>query len=133
MTIRTTRVVVTAVVAETLAVVALILVPTVLMIWGGFTTAANAEADLQRHGRWVAPIAGFLFCLLGGWWVARRLDSDQKWNGLALGLLAATLDVGLLTYAGAPFAWIFVLSTAGRIVAGYLGGELAVSKLTPKG
>jgi hypothetical protein len=125
MTIRGRRVVITGVVAEILALVALILIPTALMIWGGLSTAANAEADLQRYGRWVGPIAGFVFCLLGGWWVARPLDSDQEWNGLALGLLAATLDVGLLMYAGAPFAWVFVLSTASRIVAGYLGGGVA--------
>jgi apolipoprotein N-acyltransferase len=85
----------------------------------------NAEADLQRHGRWVGPTVGFLFCLAGGWWVARRLKSDQEWNGLAVGLLAAVLDVALLVYAGAPFAWVFVLSTAGRIAAGYLGGDIA--------
>jgi hypothetical protein len=130
MTIRGRRVVITAVVVEILAVAALILIPAGLVIWGGVATAANAEADLQRYGRWVGPTTGFLFCLLGGWWVARRLDSDQERNGLALGLLAATLDVGLLTYAGAPFAWVFVLSTAGRIVAGYLGGGLARKRRT---
>jgi apolipoprotein N-acyltransferase len=130
MTIRAPRVVITAVVMEILAVAALILIPTTLLFWGGIATAANAEADLQRYGSWVGPIAGFLFCLLGGWWVARPLDSDQEWNGVALGLLVTTLDVALLTYAGAPFAWVFVLSTAGRIVAGYLGGELARKRRT---
>ena len=129
MTIRKRRVVITAVVVQILAVATLILIPTALMIWGGLSTLANAEADLQRHGRWVGPAAGFLFCLLGGWWVARRLDSDQGWNGLALGLTAAALDVMLLTFAGAPFAWVFVLSTAGRIVGGYLGGGFAQKRL----
>lgn len=122
MTIRRSRVVITAVVVEILAVGTLVLIPAALLFWGGVATAANAEADLQRYGRWIGPTAGFLFCLLGGWWVARRLDSDQEWNGLALGLVAAILDVGLLVYAGAPFAWVFVLSTVGRILAGYLGG-----------
>jgi apolipoprotein N-acyltransferase len=125
MTIRAGRVVIAAVVVEILAVATLILIPTIFMVSAGLTTAGNAEAELQRHGRWVGPAAGFLFCLLGGWWVARRLDSDQEWNGLVLGLLAAILDVGLLAYAGAPFAWVFVLSTAGRVAAGYLGGGLA--------
>ena len=121
MTIRWRRVLITALAVEILAVAALILIPSVLVMQGELASPSNAEADLQRHGRWVGPPAGFLFCLLGGWWVARRMDSDQKWNGLALGLLAAMLDVALLTYAGAPFAWIFVLSTAGRIAGGYLG------------
>jgi putative Mn2+ efflux pump MntP len=85
----------------------------------------NAEADLQHYGRWVGPTAGLLFCLLGGWWVARRLDSDRERNARAVGLSVAALDVGLLVYAGAPFAWFFVLSTAGRIAGGYLGGGLA--------
>jgi hypothetical protein len=125
MKFRTRRIIITALIAEFLAVAALIAVPVALTIFGGVALFGSAEADLQRYGRWVAPIAGFPFCLLGGWWVARRWDRDRQWNGLALGLLVAGLDLALLAVAGAPLAWIFIVSTALRVGGGWLGGGLA--------
>lgn len=123
--IRGRRVVIIAVIVEILAVASLILIPTALMFRNGLVTVENAEADLRSYGSWVAPAMGFLFCLMGGWWAARRLDSHHEWNGITVGLLAAALDVALLFYAGAPFAWVFVLSTGARIAGGYLGGRIA--------
>lgn len=124
MKFRIRRIIITALVAESMAVAALIAVPVVLTIYGGVALFGSAEADLQRYGRWVVPISGFPFCLLGGWWVARRWDHDRLWNGLAFGLLVAVLDVALLAFAGAPLAWIFVVSTALRVGGGWLGSGL---------
>jgi hypothetical protein len=125
MRLRIRRIVITAMMTEVLAVISLIAVPTILTLWfGSVATLGSIEPSLQRHGRWVGPTSGFLLCFLGGWWVARGMESDQQRNGLAFGLLAAASDVGLLVFAGAPFAWVFVFSAVGRIAAGWTGSGL---------
>ena len=61
----------------------------------------------------------------GAFWVARRLSDSHIANGLALGIPAAALDVGILVAMGAPFKPIFALSNVGRVLAGVIGGWLA--------
>ncbi|NND00013.1 MAG: hypothetical protein HKN85_07515 [Gammaproteobacteria bacterium] len=81
-----------------------------------------AQTYAQRLGVWVGPIAGFVLCLLGGWWLARRNPTSAIATGLALGCAVAAIDIALLFFSGAEFQAIFLFSNVGRIVAGTLGG-----------
>jgi hypothetical protein len=83
------------------------------------------QAFAERLGRWVGPIAGALSVLVAARWVARDLSSGRVAHGVALGAAAALLDVALLVAGGAGFAWLFVVSQVGRLVAGYAGGASA--------
>jgi hypothetical protein len=81
--------------------------------------------EVQRLALWTAPTAGFVCCLLGGWWVARRASADHERNGLVLGIAVAAIDLGLLIASGAPFDMLMVTSGAGRLAGGWCGGVLA--------
>ena len=88
-------------------------------------TLTQRMIELQALGLWVGPIAGFLCCLLGGWWVARRVGVAHERSGIALGVAVAILDVLLLIVSGAPIGALMALSIAARIAGGYCGGRLA--------
>lgn len=115
------RIAVAAVAAEVLGVLALI----VIVILFGPAEEDAVQAYAERLGYWVGPISGFVFCLLGGWWVARGLDKAHVANGLILGLVAAGLDLGIYIAIGGGFEPIIVASNVGRVVAGTAGGWLA--------
>jgi hypothetical protein len=57
--------------------------------------------------------------------VARSVVNDRVMHGLALGVLAAALDIALLLAAGASVTLLSAMSNVGRIAAGTLGGWLA--------
>jgi hypothetical protein len=78
--------------------------------------------EAQRLALWVGPIAGFVTCALGGWWVARKTFGDAQRSGLSLGAAVAVLDLALLAFSGAPFGALMVLSAAGRVAGGCFGG-----------
>ena len=80
MTIRVKRIVFTAVAAEVLAVLMLIILVTLF----GPSDADAAQAYAERLGYWVGPISGFALCLLGGLWVARGLHAAHVLNGLRI-------------------------------------------------
>lgn len=84
-----------------------------------------AQAFAERLGVWVGPLSGFILCVFGGWWFARRSEGDPVANGLGLGVAVAVIDVVLLVASGAPFQMIFAVSNVGRMVAGALGGMAA--------
>jgi len=121
MGIRFGRVAIAAVAAEILGIIALV----VIVALFGPQERAAAEAYAMRLGMWVGPISGFVFCLLGGWWVAKRTNRAEVANGFATGLAAAAIDLTLIVVSGAPFHQVYVVANAGRIVAGTLGGWFA--------
>ncbi len=86
---------------------------------------AGDQAFAERLGAWVGPSTGFLFCLAGGFWVARRAGTQHASNGLLVGLIAAALDLSMGMALGARMGPLLLLSNVGRIVAGLAGGRLA--------
>ena len=120
MQIRLGRVALVAIITEVLAILVLVLVVAV----AGPTEPASAQAYAQKIGYWLGPVAGFIFCVAGGWIVASRLPSHRILNGFAVGVFAAGIDIAILVASGANFQYIFVISNIGRIVAGSLGGWL---------
>lgn len=109
-----------------LAVIAAEAVPILLLIllvaaWGP-TDQAGAQEFAARLGQWVGPVGGGVMCFLAALWVARKPEQRRVLHGGMVGVGAAMLDVGLLAAGGAAFAWLFVASNAGRVLAGILGG-----------
>ena len=121
MRIRIGRILAVAILAEILAVLTLVVIVTLF----GPSEQAAAQAYAERLGFWVGPIAGFLFTLIGGWWVARSLANSRLLNGFVLGVVVAGIDISILVLSGADFMPVFAISNIGRIIAGSLGGWLA--------
>ncbi len=120
MPIRIGRVTLVALATEVLAILVLVLV----VALAGPSEPNAAQAYAQEVGYWLGPLAGFVLCVAGGWFVASRLPSHQLLNGLAVGVVAAAIDIAILVASGADFQTIFVVSNIGRIVAGSIGGWL---------
>jgi hypothetical protein len=76
----------------------------------------------------VGPLAGLALSFLGALWVSRGLDSGRLLHGFLFGLVYALVDVALLVVAQAPFAWLFVASDGGKVLAGLAGGVLAAGR-----
>lgn len=111
-----------AVAIEGIAVLVLVLIVALI----GPAEPGAAQAYAERVGFWVGPIAGFFFCLGGGWLVARPLPRGQVPRGALLGTMVAAIDVAILVASGATFQPLFVFSNLGRLVAGSIGGYVAV-------
>lgn len=127
MKIQIGKTLVTAFVVEILAIAVLVIA---VALFG----PGEAEADqawAAETGRWLGPLAGFLFCVLGGWFVARTATSDRVIHGLALGVTVALIDVALLVAGGSGFEMIFLISNVGRVVAGAFGGWLTARQSIP--
>lgn len=125
MRVRIGRVVVAVVIAEILGVAIL---AALVAVFGppGFKAA---QPFAERLGMWVGPISGFVLCTLGGWWVAKAVPrTDKVLNGFATGLTAAILDVAIAAALGSILSLLLLLSNAGRIVGGGIGGWLASRK-----
>jgi hypothetical protein len=118
------RVAIAAIVAEVLAIGALLLVLPVV-IFSDPLSYGMAETFGRRLANWVMPIAGFGSCLLGGWWAARKLRTEHVRAGIFVGVAAALMDVAFLASLGAPLRTLFVVSELGRIAGAALGGRLA--------
>lgn len=110
-----------AIATEVLAILALVLVVAV----AGPPESAAAQAYAEEVGYWLGPIAGFTFCVAGGWFVASRVPTHRVLNGFAVGAVAAAIDIAILVASGTEFQGILVISNIGRIVAGSIGGLLA--------
>jgi hypothetical protein len=115
--------------AELLAVAGMMVPGNVVNSTLDATTTARILA-VQQLALWTAPTAGFVFCLLGGWWVARRASAGHELNGLVLGIAVAAVDLGLLIASGAPFGLLMVTAPAGRLAGGWCGGLLAKRRAT---
>jgi hypothetical protein len=85
----------------------------------------QVEIFAEQLGSWVGPLSGLLFCLAGGYWVARRTQPHSLGNGVAMGLAGALVDVLAAAAVGASLQSVLVLSNLGRIIGGTLGGLLA--------
>jgi hypothetical protein len=129
MSVRVGRLLVATPIAETLAVVGL-LTPALVGFALLKATVTARMFELQAIAQWSAPLAGFSFCLLGGWWVARGANAAHERNGLALGVAVAAADLVLLVVSGAPFGVLMVSSVASRVLGGYAGGAIARRRMS---
>lgn len=119
------RIIVTAIAIEVLSIVSLVAV--VALTGPGERIAAEAYA--QKLGLWLGPLAGFVFCFFGGYWVAKRARYRPVAHGLAVGLATAIIDVVLLVASAPAFSPVFLLSNVGRVVAGALGGWVGTNRV----
>ena len=124
MQIRWVRILVGAVAAEAVAIFVLVVLVAIL----GPRDPNGAQAYAERLGRFVGPFAGAVFGVIGGYLVARGGTGNRILQGALFGLFFALVDVALLIAGQAPFAWLFVISNAGRIIGGTVGGAIAERK-----
>jgi hypothetical protein len=118
------RLVVATPVTELLAIVGM-LVPALTQFALLNATVTARMFEMQATALWSAPAAGFLFCLLGGWWVARGAGVAHERNGVVLGAAVAAVDLALLIVSGAPFGVLMASSVVSRVAGGYCGGLIA--------
>ena len=121
---RISRIFLAAVVAESLAILALMAV--IVFVFASQPLSLGQGERLGHEiSSWVIPTAGFASCLFGGWWAARKLGVGQIRQGFLVGMVAAVLDIVFLAWLGAPIRFVFVVATLGRLAGGALGGRLA--------
>ena len=121
MRLRWIRCLIAAVIAELAAIITLVLIVAVL----GPRDPAAAQAYAEGLGRFIGPIAGALFGVLGGYFVARPLSERHLLHGALFGVLFAMIDLAILAFSRAPFEMLFVVSNVGRVLGGILGARLA--------
>ena len=121
MKLRLGRIAITAVLAEVLGVLALV----VLVALFGPPGFEAAKPFAERLGAWVGPVSGFVLCVAGGYWVAKGAGPYYLGNGVAVGLAAALVDVASAVALGASFHVLLLVSNVGRVLGGLLGGLLA--------
>lgn len=124
MKIRWIRLVLGPIAAEVLAILILICLVAIF----GPRDQAQAQAYAEKLGAWVGPLAGVVLSFLGALWVSRGLTTGHLLHGFLFGLIYATLDAAIIIAAQAPFAWLFVASDAGKLLAGIAGGLVAAAK-----
>lgn len=111
--------------AEVTAILILVLIVAIF----GPRDQTQAQAYAEKHGQWVGPLAGVVLSFLGALWVSRGLTSGHLLHGTLFGAIYAVIDAALIVAAQAPFAWLFVASDAGKLLAGIAGG-LVAAKVT---
>jgi hypothetical protein len=126
--------------AEALPVLLLVIV----VVLYGLVRQSNSptpEEFAPQAGNWVGPIGGFFATLFFSFWVARRASANRFAHGTAVGVGTALLDLalGFLLGGAAAASLVFLISNAGRILAGILGGALGArdnrsqaARLVPK-
>ena len=70
MSLRPRRLLIAVPLAELLAVAGM-MAPAMIAFATFNATVTARILEMQHVALWSGPAAGFLFCLLGGWWVAR--------------------------------------------------------------
>src|SRR6185295_361887 len=121
MRMRWSSIVLAGVLAEVAAILALVLIVALI----GPADAAAAQAYAERLGQWVGPIGGAAASLVAACLVARGAAGVELATGTAVGIVAASVDVAILAASRTPFQPLFIVSNAGRILAGGIGGWLA--------
>ena len=124
MSLKVGRLFIAAPITELVAVIGM-LAPALAQFAMLKATVTARMFEMQATALWSAPAAGFLFCFLGGWWVARGAGVAHERNGVVLGLAVAVIDLALLIVSGAPFGVLMASSVMSRIVGGYCGGIIA--------
>lgn len=125
------RIAIAAVVAELLALLSLIGI--IVFVYASEPLSLGQGERLAREiADWVIPIAGFVPCLLAGWWAGRKLLASHVQRGAAVGVAAALLDIAFLMWLGAPFRFVFLIAIIGRIAGGGLGGLLGSRRAARK-
>jgi hypothetical protein len=119
--LRLGRLLIATPIAELLAIVGM-LAPGLAQFAVLKATVTARMFEMQATTLWSGPAAGFLFCVLGGWWVARGAHAR---DGVVLGAVVAVIDLALLIVSGAPFGVLMVSSVVGRVAGGYCGGVIA--------
>ena len=89
--------------------------------------AGQAQAYAASLGRSVGPIAGGIMTFIMSAWAGWPVPALALRHGLALGGLAAALDLSLIFATETPFELLFGVSNAGRVIAGALGGLVAAT------
>jgi hypothetical protein len=120
------RIAVAVIAAEALPILLLVVVVFVY----GFARGADSrtpEEFAPIAGKWIGPIGGFLATLLSARWAARRAGQRHLAHGAAVGVGTALLDgvLAIVLGGGGAIEPLLLLSNAGRIIAGLLGGRLA--------
>ncbi len=124
MLLRPRRLLIAVPLAELLAVAGMM--AATIITFATFDATVRARIfEMQRVAVWAGPAAGFVFCFLGGWWVARGVGAGHERNGVALGVAVALIELVFLVLSGAPFGTLFVSAIAARIAGGYCGGRFA--------
>ncbi|MEO7932826.1 MAG: hypothetical protein ABIT76_06685 [Chthoniobacterales bacterium] len=115
------KLIVAAITAEVTAILVLVCLVAIF----GPKEASQAQVYAEKLGWWVGPIAGTVLSFIGAFWITRRLANDHLVQGSLFGLIYSLIDVALIIAMQPPFEWIFVVSNAGKITAGVLGGLVA--------
>jgi hypothetical protein len=129
MKIRWIKLIAGPIAAEVLAILILICVVAIF----GPKDYVQAQAFAEKMGAWVGPLAGVVLSFLGALWVSRGLTSGHLLHGFLFGLIYALLDAAIIVAMQAPFAWLFVASDGGKLLAGIAGGLLAARSRTKFG
>lgn len=111
----------TAIAAEVTAILILVCLVAIF----GPNDYGQAQVYAEKLGAWVGPLAGVALSFVGALWVSRGLTSGHLLHGTLFGAIYALIDVALIVAAQAPFAWLFVASDAGKLLAGIAGGLVA--------
>jgi hypothetical protein len=122
--LRLGRLLIATPITELLAIVGM-LAPAVAQFALLKATVTARMFEMQATALWSGPAAGFLFCVLGGWWVARGAREAHERNGVVVGAAVAVIDLALLIVSGAPFGVLVASSVVARVAGGYCGGRIA--------
>ena len=111
-------------------IVPILVLVAVIAVWG---PADSGEVELfaARAGAWVGPIAGALTVFVVARWAGAN-SSRPLFQGTWIGVAVALTDSAILFSTGAPFAWLFVVSNGGKVVAGMAGGWAARTSPRPR-
>lgn len=115
------RILLRAAAAEAAAILALVALVAIF----GPEDPDGAQVYAERLGRFVGPFAGAVFGVIGGYLVSRCATANRVLHGTLFGLLFAIIDGAVLIAGHASFEWLFVISNAGRIIGGAIGGAIA--------
>jgi hypothetical protein len=123
MKLRWRRILLGVLVAEVVPIVVLVAMVAV----SGSREATQAQAFAASVGRGVGPVGGAILTFIMSAWAGWPVPALALRHGLALGGLAAAIDLSIILAAGTPFELLFGVSNAGRVIAGALGGQVAAT------
>jgi hypothetical protein len=126
---RLIRIAIAAVLAELIPLV--VLVATITVYSYAIAPGLNKEAYqafADSAGKIIGPGVGTLATLGMAYWAARKFAYRQVMYGLATGVLVIILEISVLATPKADFDFMNVLVLLGKLLAGALGGFLAMQR-----